>query len=103
MKKFALVGGGTVINVVVAEDESKIGPAALALTAIDVTDMDPAPSVGSSYDRLTKKFSIAVAEGQKSLLTGETLVLEAPAAPSAKSAPKSSKKTAASDETSAEE
>jgi hypothetical protein len=103
MKKFALVGGGTVINIVVAENESSIGPAALALTAIDITNMDPAPSVGSTYDRLTKKFSIAVAEGQKALLTNDTLVLEAPAAPTAKSSTKPSKKAAASEETPAEE
>lgn len=99
MKKFALVGGGKVVNIVVAEDASQIGPAALALTAIDITDMATAPSVGSSYDRLTKKFSVAVPDHLKSLLTGDDLVL----APEAPAAPKSSSKKKSSDETPSEE
>lgn len=102
MKKFALVGGGKVVNVVVAEDASQIGPAALALTAIDITDMVSAPSVGSSYDRLTKKFSVAVSDNLKDLLTGDELVFtpETPAAAPAKS---SSKKKSSTEETSEEE
>ena len=99
MKKFALVGGGTVVNIVVAEDVSNLGPATLALTAIEITDMDPAPSVGSSYDRLTKKFSIGVPDNLKSLLTNDELVLEAPVA----SASKASTKKKAAEETPAEE
>jgi len=101
MKKFALVGGGKVVNVVVAEDASQIGPAALALTAIDITDMVSAPSVGSSYDRLTKKFSVAVSDSLKGLLTGDELVFtpETPAAP----AKSSSKKKSSTEETSEEE
>ncbi len=102
MKKFALVGGGRVANIVVAEDASKIGPAADAFIVFDITDMDPAPSVGSTYDRVTKKFAPPVPDNMKSLLTGDVLVLE-PAAPAPVAAPKSSSKKKAADETPAEE
>ncbi len=101
MKKFALVGGGRVANIVVAEDASKIGPAADAFTAIDITDMDPAPSVGSIYDRVSKRFTIAVPDNMKNLLTSDVLKFE-PVAPAPAAAKPSSKKKA-SEETPAEE
>jgi hypothetical protein len=103
MKKFALVGGGRVANIVVAEDATKIGPAADAFIVVDITDMDAAPSVGSTYDRVTKKFAPPVPDNMKSLLTGDTLVLEAPAAPAPVAAKASSKKKSADEETPAEE
>lgn len=102
MKKFALVGGGRVANIVVAEDASKIGPAADAFTAIDITDMDPAPSVGSIYDRVSKRFTIAVPDNMKNLLTNDVLKFE-PVAPAPAAAAKSSSKKKASEETPAEE
>lgn len=102
MKKFALIGGGRVANVVVAESVSTIGPVADAFIVVDITDMDPAPSTGSSYDIKTKKFAVGVPDNMKSLLTGDVLVLEAPAAPEPVAAKPSSKK-AAKEETPAEE
>lgn len=102
MKKFALIGGGKVANVVVAENASTIGPMADAFIVVDITDMDPAPSTGSSYDLKTKKFAPAVPANMESLLTGDVLVF-APESTPAVSAPKTSTKKKSAEETPAEE
>lgn len=46
MKQFALIGGRRVVNIVVAEDESTIGPLASMYDVLDITDLSPAPSIG---------------------------------------------------------
>lgn len=47
MKKFALVGGNKVANVVAAESAATIGPLADVFIVVDITDMPNPPSVGS--------------------------------------------------------
>lgn len=46
MKKFALVGGNKVANIVAAESASTIGPLADVFIVVDITDMPNPPSVG---------------------------------------------------------
>jgi len=46
MKKFALVGGNKVANIVAAESAATIGPLADAFIVVDITDMTNPPSVG---------------------------------------------------------
>lgn len=46
MKQFALIGARRVVNIIVAEDESTIGPLATMYDVLDVTDLSPAPSIG---------------------------------------------------------
>ncbi len=99
MKKFALVGGNKVQNIVVAEDEKSIGPLANAYLCIDITDLPNPPSFGWNYSR-TSGFYIDVPENLVSSLKGDTLTLEF--AEPAK-ATTSSKKKASSTETSEKE
>jgi hypothetical protein len=46
MKKFALVGGNKVANIVAAESAATIGPLADVFIVVDITDMQNPPSVG---------------------------------------------------------
>lgn len=92
MKKFALVGGNKVANIVVAESAATIGPMADVFIVVDITDMPNPPSVGSVRNS-DGTFALELPRG----LTLEEVVEEAPAEP------KSSSKKKASDETPAEE
>lgn len=97
MKKFALVGGGKVQNIVAACCEDEIGPEAVMYVAIDITDSVMPPSVGWTYNMKTKTFAPELPKG---LPAWEELVAaEAEAAPAAKA----STKKKSSDETPAEE
>jgi hypothetical protein len=98
MKKFALVGGGKVQNIVAAESEDVIGPEAIMYVAIDITDSVLPPSVGWIYNMKTKTFA---PEMPKGLPVWEELV--AAAAEEAAPAAKTSSKKKSSDETPAEE
>jgi hypothetical protein len=98
MKKFALVGGGKVQNIVVAESEDLIGPEAVMYVSIDITDSVMPPSVGWTYNMKTKTFAPELPKG---LPAWEELV--AAAAEEAAPAAKASTKKKSSDETPAEE
>ena len=100
MKKFALVGGGKVQNIVAAESEDLIGPEAVMYVAIDITDSATAPSVGWLYNMKTKTFAPELPKG---LPVWEELVAEAAAEEAAPAAKASSTKKKSSDETPAEE
>lgn len=100
MKKFALIGGGRVANILAAEDVNSIGSLAQSFITVDITDLSPAPSVGWGWSR-TEGFFAPVADNQKHLLTGDVLVLETPAPTIAKSSAK--KKDKATDDTASEE
>ena len=63
MKKFALVGGGKVQNIVAAESEDVIGPEAIMYAAIDITDSVLPPSVGWIYNMKTKTFAPELPKG----------------------------------------
>jgi len=89
MKKFALVGGNKVANIVAAESASTIGPLADAFVVVDITDMPNPPSVGFVRNS-DGTFSIELPRGT----TLEVVEEEAP---------KPSSKKKASDETPAEE
>lgn len=56
MAKYALIGGGKVQNIVAADSVDNIGPQALMYLAVDITDLEPAPSVGWLY-RKDKTFA----------------------------------------------
>lgn len=102
MKKFALIAGNKVQNIIVAEDLSKVGPSAMSFICIDITDANPAPSIGWTWSR-TSGFKIEVPSGMESLLTNDVLVLE-PSTPSApKTSSSSKKKDKSTEETPAEE
>lgn len=101
MKKFALVGGGKVQNIVAACCEDEIGPEAVMYVAIDITDSVMPPSVGWTYNMKTKTFAPELPKG---LPAWEELVAEAvaeEAAPAAKTT--STKKASTTTETPAEE
>jgi hypothetical protein len=98
MKKFALVGGGKVQNIVAAESEDLIGPEAVMYVSIDITDSVMPPSVGWTYNMKTKTFAPELPKG---LPAWEELV--AAAAEEAAPAAKASTKKKSSDETPAEE
>jgi hypothetical protein len=98
MKKFALVGGGKVQNIVAAESEDLIGPEAVMYVAIDITDSVMPPSVGWTYNMKAKTFAPELPKG---LPVWEELV--AAAAEEAAPAAKASSKKKSSDETPAEE
>ena len=89
MKKFALVGGNKVANIVVAESAATIGPMADVFIVVDITDMPNPPSVGSLRNS-DGTFSPELPRG----VTLEVVEEEAP---------KSSSKKKASDETPTEE
>jgi hypothetical protein len=89
MKKFALVGGNKVANIVAAESASTIGPLADVFVVVDITDMPNPPSVGS----------VRNSDGTFSLELPRGVVLEVVE----EEAPKPSSKKKASDETPAEE
>jgi len=99
MKKFALIGGGRVSNILAAEDAASLGGLAQSFITVDITDLSPAPSVGWGWSR-TEGFFAPVADNQKHLLTGDVLVLET-SAPVVKSSAK--KKDKATDDTASEE
>lgn len=99
MKKFALVGGGKVQNIVAACCEDEIGPEAVMYVAIDITDSVMPPSVGWTYNMKTKTFAPELPKG---LPVWEELVAAA-AEEEAAPAAKASTKKKSSDETPAEE
>jgi hypothetical protein len=93
MKKFALIGGNIVQNIVAAESEETIGSEALLYTVVDITDMDVPPSVG--WERRKDKSFIPPLPMDAKASWG-VVVEEEPA-------PKASSKKKSSDDTPAEE
>lgn len=102
MKKFALIAGGKVQNIVAAESQANLGPAAASFISIDITDLDPAPSLNWGWSR-TEGFTMSVDDNFKGLLTGDTLTLEFPTAAAKVSTASSSKKKSSSEDLPAEE
>ncbi len=100
MKKFALVGGGKVQNIVVAESEDLIGPEAAMYVTIDITDSEFAPSVGWLYNMKTKTFAPELPKG---LPVWEELIAEAAAEEAAPAAKTTSTKKSSTTATPAEE
>jgi hypothetical protein len=100
MKKFALVGGGKVQNIVAAESEDLIGPEAVMYAAIDITDSVMPPSVGWTYNMKTKTFAPELPKG---LPAWEELVAEAVAEEAAPAAKTTTTKKSSTTATSAEE
>jgi hypothetical protein len=96
MKKFALVGGNKVANIVAAESESTIGPIADAFIVIDITDMPNPPSVG--FERRPDGTFIPELPLEAQASWGVVVEEESATAPKA-----SSKKKASDEETPAEE
>ena len=95
MKKFALVGGNKVANIVAAESASTIGPIADAFIVVDITDMPNPPSVG--FERRPDGTFIPELPLEAKASWG---VVEEESAPTPKA---SSKKKASDEETPAEE
>ena len=95
MKRFALVGGNKVANVVAAESASTIGPIADAFVVIDITDMPNPPSIG--FERRPDGTFIPELPFEAKASWG--VAVEEESVP----APKASSKKKSSDETPAEE